>query len=386
MPLGSALQGFFTAQQQGNQQDDEALKQAGAMVALHSAIQKEKAAAGETGRNEALRAAILKLPPEQRTRENVLPLLMQYGNVKEMVPLLKTAEKAYSPVGAGGVIDNASGEVIPPAGLERKPPNVRQRYDGETVIQEEQQKDGSWKEIGRGPRFAKTVEPVGNSVPVTTAEVIDPTDPTRMLKIDARTYRGGSIGSPGVLGVSGNVSAREKLEIKRQFNMQGIGKVIQEAEDILGGKNGDALPTQSGVGTGVDYLSSLVGYTPSGAPQADRLRAIGGALTAKMPRMEGPQSDRDVVLYREMAARVGDSMLPIERRKAALETVKDLWAKYERLNPDAFAGASPANAAPGGGTPAPAPRARFQEGQTATGRNGEKIIFKGGQWQPMTSQ
>jgi hypothetical protein len=143
--------------------------------------------------------------------------------------------------------------------------------------------------------------------------------------------------------------------MKRAFNMQGIGKVIQEAEDILTGKNGDPLPTQSGIGTGVDAVAGFFGATPSGAPQADKLRAIGGALTAKMPRMEGPQSDRDVVLYREMAARVGDSMLPVERRKAALETVKELWAKYERLNPDAFAGGAQGGA---GGAPATTTPAR----------------------------
>lgn len=34
---------------------------------------------------------------------------------------------------------------------------------------------------------------------------------------------------------------------------------------------------------------------------------------------------------------------------------------------------------PGGGESTP----QFQEGQTATGQNGQKIVFKGGQWQPM---
>lgn len=44
----------------------------------------------------------------------------------------------------------------------------------------------------------------------------------------------------------------------------------------------------------------------------------------------------------------------------------------------------------GAATPAPAapsaPSGGFQEGQTATGPGGAKIIFKGGQWQPVTSQ
>lgn len=36
---------------------------------------------------------------------------------------------------------------------EVKPPPVRQRYDGTNVIQEELQADGTWKQIGTGPRF-----------------------------------------------------------------------------------------------------------------------------------------------------------------------------------------------------------------------------------------
>lgn len=390
MSLSPALQGFLLARQQVQQQDSQDLQQAGSLVALRSAIEKQRVATQETGRNEALRAAIEALPPDQRTRENVLPLLMRFGNVKEMVPLLKSAEKAYQPIGAGGVLDTGTGEVTPPAARPEAPPLPTTL--SRLMAEKAKLPPGDTRHaiydaaIRKESETAKQITPPPPAAAVTTAEVIDPTDPTRMLKVDARTYKGGSIGSPGVIGVSGNVGAREKLNMKRQFNMQGIGKVIQDAEDILSGKNGDALPTQSGVGTGVDYLASLVGATPSGAPQADRLRAIGGALTAKMPRMEGPQSDRDVVLYREMAARVGDSTIPVSRRTAALDTVKELWSKYENLNPDAFAGASPQGATPPGATPgAAAPAgapAGFREGQTATGPGGQKIVFKGGQWVP----
>lgn len=213
------------------------------------------------------------------------------------------------------------------------------------VARHNQVMEGIQKQLAdmKGAKVSVTVPPA-----VTTTEVIDPSDPTRMLRVDARTYRGGSLNAPGVIGVSGRLSDREKLEAKRQFNMQGIGAVIQQAEELLTGKDGQ-LPTQSGIGTAIDFAGSLVGMTPPGAPEADKLRAIGGALTSKMPRMEGPQSDKDVALYKEMAAQIGNSQLPVARRRAALETVKGLWAKYEKLNPDAFAApASPA-------APSPAP-------------------------------
>lgn len=48
----------------------------------------------------------------------------------------------------------------------------------------------------------------------TMTEVVDPSDPTRMLRVDAKTYRGGSLGSAGVLGVSGKEPAATKAAEK----------------------------------------------------------------------------------------------------------------------------------------------------------------------------
>ena len=47
-----------------------------------------------------------------------------------------------------------------------------------------------------------------------------------------------------------------------------------------------------------------------------------------MPRMEGPQSDKDTALYRQMAGQIGDSTVPTSTRKAALGTIKNLHQKY----------------------------------------------------------
>ncbi|UCH49067.1 MAG: hypothetical protein JSU95_04550 [Betaproteobacteria bacterium] len=48
----------------------------------------------------------------------------------------------------------------------------------------------------------------------TMTEVVDPSDPTRMLRVDAKTYRGGSLGSAGVLGVSGKEPSSAKTAEK----------------------------------------------------------------------------------------------------------------------------------------------------------------------------
>ena len=117
----------------------------------------------------------------------------------------------------------------------------------------------------------------------------------------------------------------------REFNMSGIEEVIDAARATLTGVN---KPTGSGIGTVADYGAAQLGITLKGGPEADQLRAIGGALITKMPRMEGPQGVLDVELYKEEAGKVGDSTIPIDRRLKALEAVEALWRKYGGANKD----------------------------------------------------
>jgi len=115
----------------------------------------------------------------------------------------------------------------------------------------------------------------------------------------------------------------KKLDERTQTATDALG-IAQKARAIL--EKGDA--TGSGVGAGVDWLAGQAGYATEGAKASAALKALGGALVAKMPKMSGPQSDKDVLLYREMAGQVADSTLPIETRLAALSTVEDLQRMY----------------------------------------------------------
>ena len=86
--------------------------------------------------------------------------------------------------------------------------------------------------------------------------------------------------------------------------------------------------TSSYIGAGLDAAGRMVGYGTSGADTGAQLKAIGGMLTAKMPKMSGPQSDKDVQLYREMAGQVGDTTLPVSTRMAALNAVEEIQQRY----------------------------------------------------------
>jgi hypothetical protein len=132
-----------------------------------------------------------------------------------------------------------------------------------------------------------------------------------------------------------------QAKAKKERGMQGLGGVIDEARKIMTGTAVDQqgnpirtpLPTQSLGGAAVDFVSGTFGGSPEGAAQADQLKVLGGALVMSMPRMEGPQSDRDVQVYREMAGQVGDNTLPIARRLKALDMVEALYRKYDRTSP-----------------------------------------------------
>lgn len=63
--------------------------------------------------------------------------------------------------------------------------------------------------------------------------------------------------------------------------------------------------------------------------QADAsLRVIGASLVAKMPRMEGPQSDRDVQMYKEAAGELANPSVPAKDKKAAIEVIKTINEQY----------------------------------------------------------
>jgi len=109
----------------------------------------------------------------------------------------------------------------------------------------------------------------------------------------------------------------------------------------------DKNPTASGVGALVDSAANFVGQPTRGSTVAQQLEALSGWMVSNVPRMEGPQSNVDVLNYTTMAGRVGDRTLPVEARKAALKTVIELQEKYAALNGAGSAAPSP-TPTPGG--------------------------------------
>lgn len=107
-----------------------------------------------------------------------------------------------------------------------------------------------------------------------------------------------------------------------QKDADAVMDISQEAAGILPKAHG------SYIGTGFGALANVFGLSSDQNKADAQLKVLAGALISKMPKMSGPQSDKDVQLYRDMAGQIGDSTISIDTRLAALETVRKLNAQY----------------------------------------------------------
>ena len=112
---------------------------------------------------------------------------------------------------------------------------------------------------------------------------------------------------------------------KSQQASQKLTEAIKQARELIPNATG------SGVGAAVDKGLGLIGAATPGGDAAGQLEAIGGWMTTNVPRMEGPQSDNDTKVYRQMAAQVGDRTIPTSVRLKALETLETLTNKYAKI-------------------------------------------------------
>ncbi len=87
--------------------------------------------------------------------------------------------------------------------------------------------------------------------------------------------------------------------------------------------------TGSGAGALVDKGANFFGHATQGAQVAGPLKVLAGNLTMAQPRMEGPQSDKDTALYKEMAGNLADDTLPIAVRQAAAKEMRRLANNYK---------------------------------------------------------
>jgi hypothetical protein len=111
--------------------------------------------------------------------------------------------------------------------------------------------------------------------------------------------------------------------LSRALNAEGIEDILNIAEPLIDEATG------SGTGAGRDKLAAFFGVSTTGAQAIAQLLPLQAAIMLRQPRMEGPQSDRDVQLYREAAGQLGDPAVPRETKKAAIQTIRRLQQQYK---------------------------------------------------------
>lgn len=113
---------------------------------------------------------------------------------------------------------------------------------------------------------------------------------------------------------------------KRQGSANRILPLLSSAEELIDKSTGSRF------GSALDSVAQFGGYATEGAKAAAQLKVIEGNLMMNAPRFEGPQSDKDMMLYRQMAGQIGDPSVPPEIKKAALKTMREMHERTASQN------------------------------------------------------
>jgi len=132
--------------------------------------------------------------------------------------------------------------------------------------------------------------------------------------------------------IAGSKEGAKLTEVQKQTDKMAVGKQAAMDAQIADGLNLLAKnPTGSGIGTFVDSAMGLIGKSTESSRTTTELQVVAGWLQNNVPRMEGPQSNADTILYRQMAAQIGDSTVPVENRKKALERLQSLMNNQSEI-------------------------------------------------------
>jgi len=156
------------------------------------------------------------------------------------------------------------------------------------------------------------------------------------------------------------VGAAEGATEKKIIQAPQVENLLSQAEKLL------PAATSGGASNASKKAQEFFGYTAGGSEADTRLDVIGAALTAGVPRMEGPQSNYDVKLYEKAAGDLANPNKPIKVRQAAIKTMRELNNKYLNQNSGAEIPAA---------SDSSQPKVRYNaKGQKATLVNGKWVV------------
>lgn len=113
-----------------------------------------------------------------------------------------------------------------------------------------------------------------------------------------------------------------EAQSKKTAAANNVIPILDQADKLIN----DATGSYGGMA--FDKATQLFGGSTKGAESIAQLKVLEGALMMNQPRMEGPQSDKDVAMYRQMAGQLGDPTVPANIKRAALKQIRTLNEKY----------------------------------------------------------
>lgn len=249
----------------------------------------------ETASKFALEEAMMQREAENRRRMNPpsMSLSPVWGQDAQgnYIPMQMSSQGGISPVSVPEGV-----RVLPNAGLaEFDPSMIQQRGAAQTGVD------------------------VAN-IEATTAPTA-----ARAGAVEAATQAARTGAMPEQLAIqnAAEISGTTAADVEqKQRDANAVISLLDMAEPLL-----DSA-TASTAGNIRDQAAALLGISTTGAEAAAQLKALGGLLISRMPRMQGPQSNLDVQLYREMAGQIGDPTIPADTRRAAMQTIRMLNEKY----------------------------------------------------------
>ncbi|UOD28794.1 hypothetical protein INH39_25635 [Massilia violaceinigra] len=122
------------------------------------------------------------------------------------------------------------------------------------------------------------------------------------------------------IGMDGN-PIRGEQAVKKESQAKGLLPVLDAAEKLIDGATGSYF------GAMADEGMKAFGASTKGGNNIAQLKVLEGNIMMNQPRMEGPQSNMDVQLYRQMAGLIGDPTVPAATKKAAFGTLREIQAR-----------------------------------------------------------
>lgn len=272
------------------------------------------------------------------------PMLQRLGQM-DYQSILKRDEPAILPEGAQRI--GPDGKVIAENKKDFKPQNgfkagdTRKLINGEQEIVQEYQADGTWKEVGKGPRFARQVAPVvvagGGSKPQkapvgyrfsSDGESLEPIP--------------GGPKDPGVFKLPTQALRLQQAEVDAIGTSAAIkadlGRVIEQLSPSVDAKTGAAKPPALQLGlfnNAVGSARNYIGMSDENSRNLGSFKATLEKLRNDSLRLnKGVQTEGDAVrAWNEILANPNDQEF-VKKRLAEVQEINDRAIDLRKMNID----------------------------------------------------